>query len=95
MVLFHCHNRDPLTDAMLTQYIIIAEDLLEGTPPTHPHPAEWGTGPTIAQAAHAVTACLAKHWANSDTQAYVSPDNIRSMRKVVLKASPHIESFLQ
>ena len=65
----------------LVQYLVIAESICK----------EWGTGPTIAQACHATAACLARYWEDPNTKAYLSPDNLPNMAKVVLKGTDLIK----
>jgi peptidyl-tRNA hydrolase len=57
---------------MLVQYLILTERLTK----------EWGMGPAIAQAAHAVSGCLAKYWTDESIQDYIM--DLPSMHKVIL-----------
>ncbi|KAI3628280.1 hypothetical protein CBS14141_002281 [Malassezia furfur] len=45
----------------------------------------WTMGPMMAQAAHAATAVLARTADRADTQAYVAPEHLGSMHKIVLQ----------
>lgn len=46
----------------------------------------WPVGPMMAQGAHATAAVLAQTAAAPDTAEYLAPENLQSMRKVVLQA---------
>lgn len=47
-------------------------------------------GPMMAQAAHAATAVLVRSLEREDTQAYIAPENLASMHKIVLQTPKNI-----
>jgi len=64
----------------LVQYVILRRDLWRA-------PLSWPLGPVVAQGAHAATAALSRALASGcgHAQRYVAPENLGSMRKVVLE----------
>lgn len=60
----------------LVQYIVVRRDLL----------LHWGLGAIIAQACHASSAALWQYRDDPNVLAYVAPDALPRMRKVVLEA---------
>lgn len=61
----------------LIQYVIVRIDLI--------HDLKWPLGAVIAQACHATAAVNHIFRNDSDTQAYLSDENIERMHKAVLK----------
>eukprot|EP00127_Corallochytrium_limacisporum_P002205 Clim_evm99s108 gene=Clim_evmTU99s108 len=61
----------------LVQYVVVRKDLIAGE-------LKWPVGALLAQACHATTAALAKYREHPETEAYIAPDNLAHMRKIVL-----------
>lgn len=51
----------------------------------------WNLGSVTAQACHAAVAVCWTHRDDADTQAYLAPDNLPNMRKVVLEVAGESE----
>ncbi|KAG2449628.1 hypothetical protein HYH02_005161 [Chlamydomonas schloesseri] len=61
----------------LVQYVVVRKDLWATS--------GWPLGSVVAQACHASSAAMWMYKDEPDTQAYLAPDNIDHMRKVVLE----------
>ncbi|XP_010743073.2 putative peptidyl-tRNA hydrolase PTRHD1 [Larimichthys crocea] len=64
----------------LVQYVVVRSDLV--------HKLSWPLGAVITQACHAATAAIHLHYADADTQRYLS--ELDSMHKVVLGAPDEV-----
>jgi peptidyl-tRNA hydrolase len=62
----------------IVQWVVLRRDLWGGA-------SGWPLGPIVAQACHASAAALFAHLDDPDTQAYVAPNAIDGMHKVVLE----------
>lgn len=58
----------------LVQYILIIKESVHG----------WALGSIVAQGCHAAIKCFAQYQHDPDMIAYAAPENLESMRKVVL-----------
>ncbi|KAG2495530.1 hypothetical protein HYH03_006473 [Edaphochlamys debaryana] len=67
----------PQQQDFLVQYVVVRKDLWGAM--------KWPLGSVAAQCCHASSAAIWTHRDEEDTKAYLAPDNIDHMRKVVLE----------
>lgn len=74
-------------ELQLVQYVVLRRDLWRVAGASTTTQSPWPLGPVVAQGAHAATAALSQALRSGSAHAerYCSPQNVGSMRKVVLE----------
>jgi peptidyl-tRNA hydrolase len=73
----------------IVQFVVVRRDLLKTM--------EWPVGSVMAQACHACLAVVHQNLDDSDVQAYLAPENIDSMHKVIkeCKGEPQLRTLAE